>query len=112
MLDIAHAEDVDAADLQLGRRYGSGVAAGCPGDFAGRDYGLLETRPDQSGGDTVELGAFADRIDVGVAGQQAIGYANAAADDETDVAGELHVGADTGADDHRVTRNAFAAAER
>jgi hypothetical protein len=109
LLDVAHAEDVGAHDLELGGRRRAAVARRLAGDPRGRDRGLLEPGRHQPVDVAVVLGAFAHGVDVGIGRAHRVVDCDAAADGEAGLHRELDVGADAGADDDGVAIDGLAA---
>src|SRR3712207_8762551 len=92
-----HGGDVDAGDLELGRRpaavvLGAGVGAG---EDVGEHAGVLPGRLHQAVDRAAVLGALADGVDVGVLGAQLVVDDDAAVDLQAGADGDVRVGPHT-----------------
>ena len=89
--EIAGREHVDAGDLQIGGEHAAGVVRVLARKVSRKHARLLVGRLDQPVADAAMLGAFADRVDAGPAGPQAVVDHDAALDVDTGVARQVGV---------------------
>jgi hypothetical protein len=110
--EVAGGVEVDAGDLELGRRRARLEArGGIAHELRGRRVRHLVERRHQAEHLAIGLGAFAQGEDIGIAGAHGGVDHDTAVDGDARLLGELHVGADADRHHHQVSRQACAVVE-
>ena len=109
---VACREQIDAGDLQFGRRDRALIAGKtqlC--EVVGADLGLLEQWRHQAVSDAAMAGAFADGVNARVVGLQGVVDENAAIAGDARLLGKLGIGPNTGSHHHQICRDDLAVLE-